>query len=140
MANDSGYSDKWEIVADLSSGGQATTYRVKSTLDESIGGVLKQLRNNKSPQARRRMFREVANLRIVADAGGHVPRVQDDNVAQFENTSAKLYFVMEYVEGPTLDTYIKEHGRLNLDVAVGVVLDVCALYRLGMTKMFCTEI
>ncbi|MGA2062084.1 MAG: protein kinase, partial [Thermoguttaceae bacterium] len=85
----------------------------------------------KSQQARRRMFQEVANLRIVANAEGHVPRVLDDNVGKFENNSAKLYFVMEYIAGLTLEEYVKTCGRLDLDKAVTTVFDICETVAIG---------
>lgn len=130
MANHDDYREEWEIAADLGAGGQATTSHVKSKIDGRLG-VLKLLRNNKSSQARRRMYQEVANLRIVADAGGCVPRVLDDNVGQFENKSAKLYFVMEHVQGPTLDEYVKQYKCLSLDPAVRIVLDICKTVAIG---------
>jgi serine/threonine protein kinase len=119
------WEEKWDFVSELPPGGQATTFRVKSKPDSTINGVIKQLKNNKSAQARRSIFKEVASLRIVANANGSVPRVLDDNVGEFENDSIKLYFVMEYIAGKTLDDYVKERGHLDLESAVNLVLDIC---------------
>jgi len=118
------WQEKWDRINELSSGGQGTTLLVRSKSD-GTEAVLKQLKNNKSPQARRRMHQEVANLRVVANAGGRVPRVLDDNVAQFEDTAVKLYFVMERIGGSTLDDHVKQKGRMDLDQAVRLTLDIC---------------
>ena len=71
------------------------------------------------------------NLRIVVNAGGQVPRVIEDNVENFDDTSVKLYFVMDYIEGSTLEEYIKQHGPMDINSAVNLVINICKTVKIG---------
>jgi len=131
MSKRGDWEDKWEDIVDLGQGGQGITVKVKAKQSDAKIGVLKKLKNNKSLQARRRMYQEVANLRIVANAGGRVPRVFDDNTACFEDESVKLYFVMEFINETTLDQYVQENYPLDVDTALQFTLDVCHTIGIG---------
>ena len=73
------WSEKWIEVKPLGGGGQGDTLLVRSNSDETKEAVLKLLkpRKEKDPKARRRMYQEVANLKILRSAGGKVPEVLD---------------------------------------------------------------
>ncbi|MDP6439416.1 MAG: hypothetical protein QGH74_07270 [Candidatus Brocadiia bacterium] len=96
MATPKPWEEKWEVKRDLSRGGQGTTFIVVPK-DTASGRqcVLKILRNQRSAQARGRMFREVASLRVLHNADCRVPQVLDGNVEEFEVSAVPLYFVME---------------------------------------------
>lgn len=107
-------------------GGQGHAFLMQSRHDASKKAVLKlQIdRKQKDPVARRRMFQEVSSLKVLASAGADVPHVLDDNTGQFGDLSVSLFFVMEYIPGPTLAQYMKEKGPLPLRQAVGISLSL----------------
>lgn len=127
MASKHPWKDRWKRGQELSKGGQGTTYLVTSKQGELFteSAVLKLLRNQKSPQARRRMFLEVANLRVLHSAGCSVPRVLDANTEKYEVSKIPLYFVMEYISGETLQNYVTKSSGLSIDESVQLILKMC---------------
>jgi serine/threonine protein kinase len=71
------------------------------------------------------MHREVVALDTLAKANVKVPQVLDDNTAEYADENAELYFVMEYIPGKTLTDEITNRGRLPLDSAAAVAMDLC---------------
>jgi serine/threonine protein kinase len=124
MTGSKTWAEKWEYVNHLGEGGQGTTFQVKSKIDGS-NAVAKVLKDSGNPRARQRMFREVANIRVVADAGGRVPKVLDSNVESFDDINIELFFVMECIDGMTLDAYVRKQNMLSLDEAVNVIMNIC---------------
>jgi serine/threonine-protein kinase len=94
------------VVEDLSDGSEA---------------VLKTLRYPDSKQARRRMLQEVTNLKLLSTVDCAVPRLLDDNTADFADRSVDLYMVMEYAKGQTLQGVVTERGRLSLETSIELV-------------------
>lgn len=115
----------------LGKGGQGFAYIVYSKKNPSEKAVGKELRNNKSPQARERMDLEVASLKLLKNAGGNVPSVLDGNTSDYNEMSNKLYFVMEFIEGPTLKEMISKKGYLNLDQALLFTQNLCKTIRIA---------
>jgi predicted Ser/Thr protein kinase len=110
MSNKEPWQERWEPVGEETrTGGQGETFRVNSR-DGGRLGILKKLRNQRSDQARARMSQEVLNLRILHGAGCKVPEVLDRNTDQFEDKSVRLYFIMEYIDGPTLAETVENRG------------------------------
>ncbi len=58
------------------------------------------------------MLREVTALKSIIEVEG-IPRVLDDNVESWRDADIPLYFVMEFIEGPTLQELIE---RNSIDV------------------------
>ncbi|HEY1375853.1 MAG TPA: protein kinase, partial [Gemmataceae bacterium] len=116
------WKEKWKAVRSLSSGGQGYTVLVESLSEPTQMGVLKTLRRADSPQARARMNKEVAALESLAAEKLKVPRVLDKNTEMHADPSMPLYFVMEFVEGQTLDKEVAARGRLDLDKAGAMTL------------------
>src|SRR5437867_3030458 len=129
MSSEEPWMERWKFVAPLDGGGQGDTSIVSSHGDPNLAGVLKCLKKGKEadPKARRRMFQEVSNLKVLHGAGAKVPKVFDDNTASFESTEP-LFFVMEQIHGKTLSAVVKEN-LLNLEIAVAVVLQLCDTFR-----------
>ncbi|QDU16903.1 Serine/threonine-protein kinase PrkC [Gimesia maris] len=119
------WDTKWQITENLATGGQGVTKKVSQLDNAGLTGVLKYLKNNKNPQARARMNREVNNLRLLPSLGGLVPNVLDHNTNEFENISTELFVVMNYIEGPTLAEYVKTHGPLSIDESIKIVMSIC---------------
>jgi serine/threonine protein kinase len=97
---------------------------------------MKQLRSSKSKdvKARARMHREVTSLQTLAPQGARVPRYLDGNTAAFEQTEVPLFFVMEYIEGQTLDVFLKLNGPLSLEDSVAIALDLCATMKVAIKE------
>lgn len=125
--------ERWEIVTDDESrrGGQGETVRVKRIADGEVA-ILKKLKNQKSSQARARMYQEVANLRVLHQAGCKVPKVLDGNTDDFEQSSVHLYFVMQCIEGPTLFELVREAKPLGLPDSIKLVLDLAATMKTAL--------
>jgi len=126
--NDKPWSSKWTIKSDIGRGGQGTTYLVESVTDARLA-VMKVLRNQKNPQARRRMFQEVSNLKVLESAGCKVPVVLDSNVQQFEANDLPLYFVMQHVSGKNLAATVDEQKSLGLPQSISLIIDLTATMR-----------
>jgi serine/threonine protein kinase len=124
MANP--WDDNWVEVGRLGKGGQGLTYRVYRKGRSEEVGVLKKLKNNQDVEARRRMFQEVANLRVLASAEVKVPKVLagGDNTDKYEDASIQLYFVMEYIPGKSLEQEIEARGHLSIEQSIALVVDL----------------
>jgi serine/threonine protein kinase len=128
------WENDWVLKRSLDGGGQGSTFLVASRSDENLVGVLKELRNNHSKEARIRMFQEVNNLRAVHSAGAKVPRYIAGNTDCYEDTMMQLFFVMEFVEGPTLAKLVQDSGPLPMERAVRTALELCESIRIGHSK------
>jgi serine/threonine protein kinase len=124
MSTASPWLDKWVVEKELGKGGQGTTFLVKAGDGDRVG-VIKILKHQESDEARRRMYREVTNLKVLANAGCKVPGVLDSNTDQFESKEVALYFVMEYISGDSLAHVVTRTKGLSLEQAADVVLDLC---------------
>lgn len=132
MAMKGPWDKNWDVCQqNFGKGGQGTTHLVCRTGAPAEKAVLKILKNNKSPQARRRMYREVASLKTMDDAGGNVPRVLEHNTEEFENEGVQLFVVMEYVPGQTLEQAVQETGGLSLEQSIAVAQGICATIQKG---------
>lgn len=116
---------KWEVVGNLSGGGQGTTRRVRSRGAPPVEAVLKTLVRPYDPQARARMNREAAALSQVQTVGGKVPQILDSNTHRHAETDVPLYFVMEYIPGNSLAKFVKEKGKLPFEQAICMAIDLC---------------
>lgn len=136
MGQNRAWETEWEYVKDLGEGGQGSALLVtrKSTFEEA---VLKELKKQGNPQARRRMHQEVVNLRIMANAGARVPRVLQGNTDRFEEEDVELYFVMEYVVGEPLNETVSRKGELGVEAAIGIVKDLCMTLKIGVENQVC---
>lgn len=119
------WESKWKNERKLGRGGQGETFLVISKEDPNRRGVLKTLNRGKLVQARGRMHREVVALDTLAKASVKVPQVFDGNTSEYAEADVELYFVMEYIPGKTLTDEIAERGRLSMDKAAAVVMDLC---------------
>ena len=116
------WDEKWEIVRALGGGGQGDTSIVKPK-DFTISPqtfVLKTLKNQKDPERRRRMHREVAALSTLDFPG--IPRLIESNSEQFDSLDVPLYMVGEFIEGKTLSQFLGPGQPMGIADAVNLVL------------------
>lgn len=125
------WSGTWRGVGPLGAGGQGATFLVESISAPPRRAVLKKLKRNDEPADRRRMRQEVVNLQVVGAAGGSVPQVVDGNTEESENPGVELYFVMEHVEGETLERRIDQSGPMSIDEAINAALDISRTVKTG---------
>ncbi|MEG4087918.1 serine/threonine-protein kinase [Microcoleus sp. Pol12B4] len=115
------WDEKWEIVKPIGGGGQGDTFLVKpkdsTILSQSF--VLKKLKNQKDPERRKRMHREVAALSTLDCPG--IPRLFESNSDQFDS-DVPLYMVGEFIEGKTLSQILDSSPPMGIADAVNLVL------------------
>jgi serine/threonine protein kinase len=128
------WTKQWGLGEKCGEGGQGETFFVPDR--STPKGVLKVLKgsNQNDAKARRRLFQEVNNLRIMSDAGANVPRVLDSNCDNFVREGALLYFVMEYISGQTLAQLVASNPNLLLEIAVNIALALCQTLRIAIQE------
>ena len=127
------WEKNWQILEPLNGGGQGDTFMVQNVDDPPARAVLKLLRNSRASdlKARARMHREVASLQTLATEGAKVPRFLDGNTDQYESPGVPLFFVMEHIQGRTLDSVMAADGPLPLQTGVLLALDICSTLRIA---------
>ena len=114
------WDKKWEIVKPIGGGGQGDTFLVKpkesAILSRSF--VLKILKNQKDPERRKRMHREVAALKTLDCPG--IPRLIESNSDEFDS-DVPLYMVGEFIEGKTLSQILDPALTMEIADAVNLV-------------------
>ena len=103
---------------ELGSGGMATTYRARDTiLDTDV--ALKVINKNIAghPEARARFLREAR-----AAARLHHPNVA--GVSNYGEQDGECYYVMELVEGETLEARVRREGTFSLALTVEVGIQI----------------
>src|SRR5204862_3087572 len=76
-------------------------------ISDGLLGVLKLLNKQDDPERRGRFYREAAALETLRLAG--VPRVLDHNADKWRGDE-KLFIVMEFIDGPTLEEAVTKNG------------------------------
>jgi len=129
------WEQRWCEAKPLGEGGQGTTYIVQGT-DGQSKGVLKLLKKDNDEQARKRMRVEVDVQKVLSGLGASVPKILDTNVDQADTNGIPLYFVMDYVEGETLDDYVRGRKKLNPEEAIAITLQIADVIRIGHSQGF----
>lgn len=107
------WNENWEFIDKIGGGGQGQTSLVKPRNDSYLPSqyVLKILNRPKDKERRARMYREIAALETLENSG--IPKIIDSNSQQFKDLDTPLYLVSEFIQGKTLDNFIKEN-TMNL--------------------------
>ncbi|OOG42688.1 hypothetical protein B0E51_04375 [Rhodanobacter sp. C05] len=105
---------KWELAwtgrEELGRGGQGVTRRVEHN-ETGTAGCLKLLSKQKDSERRLRFFREATAY----DTCQHplIPRLLASNGQNHVDPDYKLFLVIEFIPGPTLNKRIEEQGTLS---------------------------
>ncbi|TBZ41641.1 hypothetical protein E0H47_10145 [Rhizobium leguminosarum bv. viciae] len=102
----------WEEVPaiKMDGGGQGDVRRVrrKGTPD-GVTYVLKELRDNKNPERRARMRREIATGETMSHPS--TPRVIDHNTDEYLDPNVSLFAVFEFIDGRTIARHYEDRGE-----------------------------
>lgn len=114
------WQTKWQLAEDQiwqRSGGQGKLRLVKqiTTTDHSIC-VLKELKNQSTPERRQRMRREVVSLETIPHES--TSKLLDHNTQDYNVPNIDLYAVFEFIPGLTLTEYISKQGPMELNTAI----------------------
>ncbi len=113
--------NKYRIVKLIGSGGMADVYEAEQiTLKRKVAlKILNTVMSDEELEKAKELFYREAQL--VAQELDHPNIVK---VYDFGIHKGRLYIVMYFVDGITLDTYIKLHGRLPVEKALKIALEV----------------
>ncbi|MCA1838025.1 MAG: protein kinase [Actinobacteria bacterium] len=116
------WEQNWENVAQLPGGSQGSTSIVKRRGESDEKYVLKILKSQRVAERRERMHKEVKALLRLRHHG--LPKIIESNTDEYSDLSVELYFVQEYVDGPTLNERVVSPvlERIQPDEAVSFVI------------------
>jgi serine/threonine-protein kinase len=114
-------ASRYRIESVIGQGAQSVVYLARR-VDDRVPVALKVIHRHLTgnPKLARRFHREVEILKTLE--GEHVVRLLDF----VDDDEGLLALVMEYVEGTSLEALIQEKTLIPLDVAIEVILQVCA--------------
>ena len=106
------FKERWTVQRSAGSGGQGRGYVVNQARDLAAKTFfLKELKDQKNPQRRARMFREAAALESYAHH--RIPHFVESNAQLHGDSSAKLYLVTEFIPGEMLSTRHRKPFAFN---------------------------
>lgn len=113
------YIGQYRLLATIGSGGMGNIYKAHNIRDKSSIVAIKVLREelSKSESERIRFKREGAIIDKLAHP--NILKIYERGV--IEN---KLYFVMEYIEGITLEKKIEDEGQLEIGECLDIMIQV----------------
>jgi len=120
-ANKKPWEERWRRGRQLGRGGQGVTFLVERIDVPDERYVLKELRNNGDLERRKRMHREVQALQELDHP--RLPKIIESNTDAFADLEVPLFFVMDYVDGQTLEERVAQ-GQLKPDEAIGLVIEL----------------
>lgn len=120
MAEIAMLNNRYQLETPLGSGGMAVVYKAKDHMLERTVAI-KVLREDYS---RDTAFRERFHQEAKAAANLTHPNIV--TVYDFGMDSGRLFIVMEYVEGTNLYSLLQSRGRLSIDEAIPLIIQICA--------------
>ncbi|MBX6387794.1 MAG: serine/threonine-protein kinase [Frankia sp.] len=127
--NDPRMLGSYTLLGKLGQGGMGTVYLGRNELGRAVAIKVVRADVADDPQFRERFRQEAATARRVA-------RVCTAEVLDFDPDAAQPYLVTEFIEGPTLQSFVAANGPLadaNLEqLAVGVAAALRAIHAAGI--------
>ena len=112
--------ERYKILEEVGSGGMSHVYKAQDLkLNRYV--AVKVLKNEFS---RDKNF--VTKFRIEAQASAGLSHPNIVNVYDVVEEDGHYFIVMEFVDGITLKEYIEENGRLNMDKAIDISLQIAS--------------
>jgi eukaryotic-like serine/threonine-protein kinase len=115
------WEPRWQALSTIGQGQAGSILLVCERRDPGRLAALKTLSSDGDADCRHRFFHEAQALARVRAA--RAPLLLDANHREFEG-KARLYLVMEYVPGPTLERQLAVDGPLPLRRAVALVSEI----------------
>ncbi len=118
---DRGWQKTWrKLPGSEVKGGQGASFAAVR-LDGSVGQVfIKELLAPREVRARKRFWREVTSYETLSHSG--LPTLVEHNGAEWENRKVPLYLVLDYIDGPTLRDWMRDHGPMSFELATKTTL------------------
>jgi eukaryotic-like serine/threonine-protein kinase len=129
-ANPKPWEGTWRTLRKLGTGGHGKASLVERHDEPGEQFALKELSRQDDIERRQRMHREVQALRLLQHSA--IPRVVETNSDLYADLEIPLYFVMDYVEGPTLEERVNQ-GHLRPNDAVVLTIEIAD------TLIFCHQ-
>lgn len=105
---------KYEVIKILGKGGMGVVYLCKNIRFENLWAIKEIVKDKKNID----VLREANILKNLNHLG--IRRIVD---VFYENN--KLYMVQDYVEGQTLDEYVKKNNSIQIDEICAITSDLC---------------
>ena len=113
---------RYELGEVLGQGTSGTVFAARSVGDADGARVAIKLIHPRHVGDRQIFKRFEREARILSRIGGpHVVKLLD-----FLEQDGLLVLVLEYVDGPSLEGYLRHHGAVGLDEAIAIALQICA--------------
>ncbi|WP_248320110.1 serine/threonine-protein kinase [Caballeronia sp. Sq4a] len=113
------WSERWERIEALGSGGQGDVFKAKRLTDGHIA-CLKVLSKQSDVERRARFLREAAAYQTCHHE--LVPHLVESNAIHEDKYDYKLFIVTELIVGPTLTKPVAEQGALRLADAIKLTI------------------
>ena len=133
---------RYEILSILGAGGFGTVFHVRDRYGKDAEGnpliyAIKTLHLADSDTDLDKIFGEAHTLNSLNDPA--IIRIVDQNFADTE-FQQRPYFKMEYFPGPSLETYLRDHGKLLLDDLLAIAVPVAKAVHRRTRRRFCIAI
>lgn len=119
------WRDQWEVIENLTGGGQGDAFRARRTID-GREGFLKVLKARGVAERRARFFREATAYDSFAIDG--IPRLIESNAQHHAELTFDPYIVTEFVAGPTLTAW-RSNNPVSMEDAVAVTRRILEILR-----------
>lgn len=119
------WKSEWSEVREIASGGQGVVWELKSKKNGERA-VLKRIveKWRTDPQARERLEKEADTLGRLNAVGASVPKLISSSIG---NSDSEPFIVMEYINGPRFDEWLRESGPVSLKDAAEITLAIAAI-------------
>ncbi|GBG97038.1 Stk1 family PASTA domain-containing Ser/Thr kinase [Lactococcus termiticola] len=120
------FADRYQVKKEVGRGGMANVYQGEDSFIDNRKVAIKVLRPNfeNDSIAIARFQREAFSMAELS----HPNIVSITDVGESDN---QQYIVMEYVDGPTLKQYIKEHAPLSNEEAINIATEILSAMQMA---------
>jgi len=120
------FADRYQVKKEVGRGGMANVYQGEDSFIDNRQVAIKVLRPNfeNDSIAIARFQREAFSMAELS----HPNIVSITDVGEADN---QQYIVMEYVDGPTLKQYIKEHAPLSNEEAINITTEILSAMQMA---------
>lgn len=111
-------AERYETLFELGAGGMGVVYKARDSLLKNFVAIKMLRANDLTPE-------EFLRFQIEAKAAGNLNHPNIVTIYTFGMDGHLPYMIMEYVEGTSLTSFIKEHGPLTFEEAMPIFAQIC---------------